>query len=76
MELQFFKKTQTLVYILISQALYLGHIVLHGLEALLLLHHVFAHEISFHLKLTPLKVLTPFKDLLRGIIFLRQLSVQ
>ena len=67
MELQFFEKIKTLVYMLISQALYLGHIALHGLEALLLLHAVFAQEIGFRLKSTPLK------DLLREIIFLSQL---
>lgn len=36
MELQLFEKTQTLVSIFISQALYLGYTVLHKLAALLL----------------------------------------
>ena len=36
MELPFFEKTQTLVSIFISQALYLGYTVLHKLAALLL----------------------------------------
>ena len=62
--IQFFEKTQTLVYILILQALYLGHIVLHELEALLHVHLVFAQQINCSLKSTPLK------DLLSGMIFL------
>ena len=36
MELQFFEKTQTPIYIFISQVLHLGYIVLPELEALLL----------------------------------------
>ena len=54
---------------LISQALCLTHIVLHGLEALL---HVLpvAQQINCRLKSTSLK------DLLRGMIFVSQLSIQ
>ena len=70
MELQFFEKTQILAYMLISQALCLGHIVLHGLEALLHVFPVFAQKINCGMKSTSLK------DLLRGMIFLSQLSIQ
>ena len=70
MGLQFFGKTQMLAYMLISQALCLGHIVLHGLEALLHVRLVFPQQINCHLKSTSLK------DLLRGMIFLSQLSIQ
>ena len=42
MELQFFEKTQILAYMLILQAFCIEHIVLHGLEALLLVLPVFS----------------------------------
>ena len=62
----FRKDTNTLI----SQALCLGHIVLHGLEALLHVLPVFAQKINCRLKSTPLK------DWLRGMIFLSQLLIQ
>ena len=70
MELQFFEKTQILASMLISQALCLGHVVLHGSEALLHVLPVFAQQINCRVKQTSLK------DLLRGMIFLSQLSIQ
>ena len=62
----FRKDTNTLI----SQALCLGHIVLHGLEALLHVLPVFTQKINCRLKSTPLK------DWLRGMIFLSQLLIQ
>ena len=69
MEIQVFEKTQILVYMLISQALYLGHIVLHRLEALLHVHPVYAQQTNYRQKSTQLK------DLLRGMILLSQLLI-
>ena len=50
MELQFFEKTQILASMLISQTLCLGHVVLHGSEALLHVLPVFAQQINCRVK--------------------------
>ena len=51
-ELQLFEKTQTPVFMLTSQALYLGNIALHVLELLLHVQAIFAQQIICRLKLT------------------------
>ena len=55
---------------LVSQVLCLGHIVRHGLEALLHVLPVFDQQKNCGLRSTSLK------DFLRGMIFLSQLSIQ
>ena len=62
----FRKDTNTGLYVNFT-SLCLGHIVLHGLEALLHVLLLFAQQINCRLKST---------DLLRGMIFLSQLSIQ
>ena len=66
MGLKLFGKTQMLAYMLISQALCLGHIVLHGLEALLHVRLIFPDKLPSEINI--IKRFASWNDFLESVV--------